>query len=155
LIDGADLVLLDTSVVIHLARGRELGRKIEARARLRDRRYVPLVSIVSVAEARVLARRNDWGPKREEQLVALFHQLTTVDIAGSAVVDAWVELRQHCDTARPALAIADNDIWIAATAVAADAVLITTDKDFAALAPDRPRRMIMPAKARDWPSDPK
>lgn len=77
------------------------------------------MSIVSVAEARVLARRNGWGQKREAHLVALFHQLTTVDIAGGAVVEAYVELRRHCDTARPTVAPSDNDLWIAATAVAA------------------------------------
>ena len=50
--------LLDTSVVLHLVRGNDLGQYIEDRHGLSKSLTRPLICIVTHGEARVLACRN-------------------------------------------------------------------------------------------------
>lgn len=52
------IYLLDTSVILPLVRGSELGRNIDQRFGLRNTKQRSLVSVVSLGEVRVLARRN-------------------------------------------------------------------------------------------------
>jgi predicted nucleic acid-binding protein len=52
-----------------------------------------------------------------------------------AALDTWTHGRTLGDTKRPdppkpAMSMKQNDLWIAATAVATGATLVTTDKDF-------------------------
>ena len=55
------IYLLDTSVILPLVRGNELGRYIDRRFGLRSSKQRPLVSVVTLGEVHVLARRNGWG----------------------------------------------------------------------------------------------
>ena len=55
------LHLLDTSVLLALIRGKELGRSIDERFLLSAAPLRSLVCIVSHAELGVLARRNQMG----------------------------------------------------------------------------------------------
>jgi hypothetical protein len=53
--------VLDTSVILNLIRGRELGKCIDEPFGLSAAFYRHTISIVSHGELRVLARRNRWG----------------------------------------------------------------------------------------------
>jgi predicted nucleic acid-binding protein len=67
--------------------------------------------------------------------------LVTLDISLRSIIDAYVEIdlasRRH---SAGAVNMGKNDVWIAAAAKAAGAVLLTTDKDFDHLHPALIRR---------------
>jgi len=131
------LYLLDTNVLLFLARGGALGQHIDARFGLRAARQRPLVCVVSHGEVWVLARRNGWGVEKQAALRNLLDNVVTVDINHPRVIDAYVELdlvsQAHPDGARN---MGKNDLWIGAAARAAGATLLTTDGDFDHLIPD-------------------
>lgn len=131
------LYLLDTNVLLFLARGGRLGQHIDATFGLRAARFRPLVCIVSHGEVLVLARSNKWGDEKQTALRGLLDNLVAVDISHPRVIDAYVELdlvsRAHPDGARN---MGKNDLWIAAAAKAAGATLLTTDRDFDHLIPN-------------------
>jgi tRNA(fMet)-specific endonuclease VapC len=131
------LYLLDTNILLALVRGDALGERIQARYKLRMLRQRPLVAIVSHGEIWVLAKRNGWGDVKRRVLREALANLVTVDINHTAVIDTYVELdivsQQHPDGARN---MGKNDLWIAACARAAGAMLLTTDDDFEHLVPN-------------------
>jgi predicted nucleic acid-binding protein len=131
------IYLLDTSVILPLVRGNALGKHIDQRFGLQASAQRPLVSVVSLGEVRVLAKRNDWGEAKLRSLSNALDNLVVVDINHPSVIDAYVELdlvsQSHPDGARN---MGKNDLWIAACARAAGATLLTTDNDFTHLIPD-------------------
>ncbi len=122
------LLLLDTSVVLFVIRAGPVAEKIDKEARLRARSERPLVSAVTAGEALAFAQRNNWGTAKKERLKELLSNLVIVDINSEHVLanDASIDTLQK----RNGLNIGQNDVWIAATAQATDACLVTTDKDF-------------------------
>lgn len=149
------IYLLDTSVILPLVRGNALGKHIDGRFGLRSAAQRPFVSVVSLGEVRVLAKRNDWGEAKLRSLSNALDNLVVVDINHSSVIDAYVELdlvsQVHPDGARN---MGKNDLWIAACAKAAGATLLTTDNDFTHLIPDHlDGEVIDPAVARSDDSE--
>lgn len=149
------IYLLDTSVILPLVRGNALGRHIDQRFGLQSSAQRPFVSVVSLGEVRVLAKRNDWGAAKLRSLSNALDNLVVVDINHPAVIDAYVALdlvsQSHPDGARN---MGKNDLWIAACAMAAGAILLTTDNDFSHLIPDHlDGEVIDPAIARSDDSE--
>ncbi|WP_437733709.1 PIN domain-containing protein [Sorangium sp. So ce1335] len=123
------LVLLDTVVVLHLVRGNETGRRIDAAMGLSGRGAErPLISIITVGEALGFAQHRGWGEDKTERLRAYLEQFIAIDINDESVFDAYAAM--HAYLIRKGRKLSDNDVWIAACAQAASATLITTDKDF-------------------------
>ena len=125
-------LLLDTSVLIHLVRNNWIGRSIESRFRLRTRVEKPVISIVTVGEILAFARKLSWGASRMEIVNQLFHDLVVLDFS-DRVLSLYAEI--DCFLQRSGKPIQQNDIWIAATAIATGTHLLTTDKDFDPLYP--------------------
>ncbi|AUX27166.1 uncharacterized protein SOCEGT47_077470 [Sorangium cellulosum] len=90
-----------------------------------------MISIVTVGELFAFARRRGWGAERTGKLNQLVNQLVVFDI-NRAIIDHYAAI--HAFLIGSGRAVGDNDVWIAATAAATSALLITTDKDFEALA---------------------
>ena len=138
-----ELLLLDTNVVLHVVRGNEIGQRVDSLFQIRHRSDRPLISIVSIGECLALARHWNWGMARRATLEQLLRELVVVDIQSRDVLDRFAELyswsRAH------GRALGDNDLWIAATAAAASAHLITTDADFDPLHPQHVRRTYVPS----------
>lgn len=128
------LVLLDTNVVVQYVRGNEVSRRIESRFQLRHRTERPLISVVSIGEMRALTRKFGWGPKKIAILESLVRELVVVDISSREVLEAYGEI-SHWTEATGQRMGQQNDMWIAATAHATEAHLITTDRDFYVLEP--------------------
>jgi tRNA(fMet)-specific endonuclease VapC len=127
-VSGNGLLLLDTSVVLHVARGRATGDALDRAYGLRARPDRPLISIITVGELFAFAKQREWGSAKVERLEELVRELVVVDIRNRSVVDQYAEIDTFMvKHGHPA---GDNDVWIAATAAAAGAVLLTTDKDF-------------------------
>lgn len=122
------LVLLDTSLLIHLLGATALGARAASEHSLRSRSERPLISIVTVGEALAFARKRGWGAPRVTTLRELIQQLVIVDIHSDEVLQNYAAFDAFCEAHGRALG--KNDLWIAATAAAAGALLLTTDKDF-------------------------
>lgn len=122
------LLLLDTSVLIHLLRATALGSRIIDEHSLRNRGERPLTSIISVGEAMAFAKKRGWGTPKVSKLHELIHQLVIVDINSTEVLESYATADAFCEGRGKALG--KNDLWIAATAAATGALLLTTDKDF-------------------------
>jgi len=122
------LLLLDTNIVIFLTRGGAIGRAIDDRFQLRARAERPLVSAITLGEAMAFAQFRSWGQPRSVMLSALLREFVVVDIRNRVVLDRYAEIDTFLK--RNGRAVADNDVWIAASASAADATLLTTDRDF-------------------------
>ena len=55
-------------------------------------------------------------------------ELVVVDVGRPAVIETYAAMRAFM--VKNGHGIGDNDVWIAATAAAADATLLTADRDF-------------------------
>ena len=122
------LLLLDTNVVIFLTRGGPIGQAIDARFQLRARTERPLLSVITLGEAMAFAQFRNWGAPKVGTLSSLLREFVVVDVGSRAVLERYGEIDSFLK--RTGRAIADNDVWIAACASAADATLLTTDRDF-------------------------
>jgi len=120
--------LLDTNILVAYIRAGNLGKHIEHTYRLSGQPYKPLISIVTVGEVLSLARKfGGWGEKKIIAMNQLLDELIRVDISDDRILEAYAELDEFT---RRHQTIGKNDIWIAATAKATGAVLLTTDKHF-------------------------
>lgn len=137
-----DLLLLDTNIVIHLIRDNDVAKRVDAAFQVRHRSDRPLISIVTIGECLSLARQFRWGDAKTSSLESLLRELVIVPIEPRPILERFGEL--HAWTKSIGRSIAHNDLWIAATAAATNAHLITTDKDFDPLHPAYIRRTIIP-----------
>lgn len=122
------LLLLDTSVVLHVVRGKATGEALDRAFGLRARPDRPLISIITVGELLAFARQRGWGSAKVDRLKELVEELVVVDVRSQSVLDRYAEIDTFM--VKHGHLIGDNDVWIAATASAAGAVLLTTDRDF-------------------------
>jgi len=85
--------------------------------------------VVSVGELGALAKKLGWGQRKQAHLMDLVRELVVVDINSRQVLESYAEL-SHWTERRGQKMGQQNDLWIAATAKATGATLVTTDKDF-------------------------
>jgi predicted nucleic acid-binding protein len=130
------LYLLDTNVLLALIRGNELGRYIRQTYTIDDPTNRSVISVVSHGEVWAIAQRNGWGEKKKEALRKMLENVVTIDLNSELIIAAYVEV-DAANHAVPggARQLANNDMWIAASAKAAGAILLTTDQDFQHLHP--------------------
>ena len=69
------LYILDTNILLALVRGKELGQRIDDAYGLSSSPRRPIISIVTEAELRTLARVNGWG---EQKMRVVGHLLENV-----------------------------------------------------------------------------
>lgn len=132
-------LLLDTNVLVHLARGGIAAQRLEARYGIQSRRLTPLICVVTVGELLSFARRNGWGGDKLAALEQLAAHLVVVDIDREPVLRAYAAFDAELTRAGTRMG-QQNDLWIAAAAAATGAVLLTTDRDFDALHPAHVQR---------------
>lgn len=122
------LLLLDSSVFVDLARNTKRGRLAVERFQLLERPEKPLFSTISAGEVQGLALYLGWGEARRRRLDELLAEFVRVEAGHPAIIAAYAELYS---LARPkGLQHGQNDLWIAASAKATGAALITADHDF-------------------------
>lgn len=127
-------VLLDTNIVILLARGGVAAQRLESAYGLGSRRLTPFVSVVTIGELLSFAARNGWGGTRLSALEQLISHLVVVDISREPVLRAYARFDAELIRAGAKMG-QQNDLWIAATAAATGATVLTTDRDFDVLHP--------------------
>ena len=144
MIPSGALILLDTNILVHLIRGRAIGRKIVADHDLQDRTEKSLTSIITAGEIHALARKLAWGPAKRRLLDDLLANLVIVHPQQGEIVERYAEIDFYCEKElKPARPMGQNDMWIAASAAALDAYLLTADTDFLRLAPQYLRLVIV------------
>lgn len=75
-----------------------------------------------------LGQKRRWGADKTDRMKELMGELIIVDINSQPVLEAYAELDAWSGSNGKTLG--KNDLWIAATAVATDSILLTTDRDF-------------------------
>lgn len=131
------LFLLDTSVLLNIVRGNDLGKFIRQTYDLLNPATRPLISIVSHGELWSMAERRKWGKDKRQAVEQILDSVVTIDLNAGEIITAYVEIDQLSQTvAQGARTLSKNDLWIAATAKASNAALLTTDKDFLFLHPN-------------------
>ncbi|HEX2209009.1 MAG TPA: PIN domain-containing protein, partial [Longimicrobium sp.] len=93
-----------------------------------------------VGEMLAFAERNVWGPRKLDALKQLISNLLVVDIRTEAVLQAYAAVDTHMKRSGTRMN-EQNDVWIAATANATGAILLTTDRDFDPLHPSHLQRV--------------
>lgn len=140
MIPSDTLILLDTNILVHLIRGQALGQRIATDHNLQDRTEKLLISIITVGEIHALTRKLAWGPARRRLLNDLLANLVVVHPQQGEIVERYAEIDFYCEKElKPAMPMGQNDMWIAASAAALDAYLLTADRDFLRLAPQHLR----------------
>lgn len=123
--------MLDTNIISDLISGNDTTLNRVENLNTHDR-----LSLCSIVLGEILygLRRMPQGRRREETIRYAEDTLTMMDYVPvpPEAGDYYARIRVNAE--RRGLALADNDIWIAATALAHDAGLVTRDTDFQRIA---------------------
>lgn len=133
--------LLDTGMLLGLTRKAPWARRTLDRVHLDDQETATFTSVICHGELLALAEKNGWGERKRTELASTLAKVPTLDINKQAIlnayalIDAWthgksVTAPHNVSPPEPAISMGKNDIWIAATAHASKATLLSTDKDF-------------------------
>ncbi|MFT5127607.1 MAG: tRNA(fMet)-specific endonuclease VapC [Rhodothermales bacterium] len=125
--------ILDTDILLLLLRGQGLGTAIDLKYQLTEQPFKPLVSVISVGESLAFAARIGWSRRKIAALRRLLANFVWVDANRLDVLHAYAEVANSWQCKDP---VPQNDMWIAATASATGATLLTTEPRFTRLSED-------------------
>jgi len=120
--------LLDTSILIHLARDNPLGRYVAQTYSIASKPYQHAICVVTFGEIESFAKRNKWGKQKIERAQTLLKEILCIDINSPDVIEAYALI--DSETTAKGQKMGKNDVWIAAAAKAANMILLTADTDF-------------------------
>jgi predicted nucleic acid-binding protein len=131
--------ILDTNILMAYLKANPLFKKVSEDNNLNDEDAFIMISAISKGELLSIAMQNGWGERNVSALNKLLNEIVIIDIAGNddnllnayAEIDAF-SLKRHPTkklkgSAKP---MGKNDMWIAATAFATNATLLTADGKF-------------------------
>ncbi|MDR3111326.1 MAG: type II toxin-antitoxin system VapC family toxin [Planctomycetaceae bacterium] len=121
-------ILLDTCILVFLVRGNADGEIVEQRYSLSQRKGKLYISSISLGEILAFAKRNHWQGEKCRRLYQLLEQVQILSAGDEDVVGLYANLKVESDYR--GYNTGQNDLWIAATAQAAGAILLTADNDF-------------------------
>lgn len=132
--------LLDTGMLVGFVRKAPWYLWAKSEFNLGGPEATVFTSVICQGEILALAEKLDWGTNRKNDLKKIMSDFSALDIGKQpvlnayAMIDAWT---RGCDThpdqlppPKSVLPMAQNDLWIAATAYESKATLISTDKGF-------------------------
>jgi len=119
-----DDLLLETSVVSFFLPAKNRPERTLYEPHLEGRRLI--LSFQSVAELWLLARKNAWGKRREDNLRRFLGKFMVVP-ADAELAEAWADVTAACERLGRRLETADA--WIVATALRFELPLVTHDRD--------------------------
>jgi len=129
----SDLLILDTTILVHWVRQDRTGQYLRSAYALDERPERPLFSTISEGEILGLARCWRWGDAKLTALGTLINELIRFEASLPEVIQAYSEL--YFEDQRGGRNTGENDLWIAASAKVTGAVLMTCDRDFLWLNP--------------------
>jgi len=133
-ISESDILVLDTSVVVDVARNNRSGQAILENYSLKNRADRPLISVITTGEILGIAKSQSWTPDRTKALHELLAEFVKLELT-SEVVEAYSDLVAYCRQQKHTMG-QQNDMWIAATAKVTGAILLTGDAGFNWLNPE-------------------
>ena len=128
-------LLLDTNILLFISRTRDTDGFVDF---INPDNSPLYLSVVSEAEIKSIALRNNWGAKRYEILHNFLDELNIVEIDQS-YVNTYAQIDTYSQRSNPEFVsypfdtprnMGKNDLWIAALAALLSFKLITTDDDF-------------------------
>ncbi len=128
-------LLLDTNILIYFAKHRAPQLLME---RINPNGQKVFVSIVSIAELKSIALKNNWGLRKWQTIISLLDEIIVVEI-NENLADTYAEIDAFSQCRNPSYAdypfitprnMGKNDLWIASTAALLGLKLVTTDGDF-------------------------
>ena len=133
--------LLDTGLLLGLTRRARWARYTVDHLKLDSPEVLSYTSAICHGEILALAEKRGWGRTKRMELEQVLRDLPRLDInrapilSAYALIDAWthggrVDSPGNAPPPQPAISMSQNDLWIAATAHASNAALVSTDKDF-------------------------
>ena len=133
--------LLDTNMLLGFTREAPWAIRAREEFNLGDRETMVFTSIICRGEILALAEKNGWGAKKRTRLEQVLNEVPTLDINKQTILDAYARIDawthgkpvispQNTPPPKPAISMKQNDLWIAATAHASSAALLSTDTDF-------------------------
>jgi tRNA(fMet)-specific endonuclease VapC len=131
--------LLDTNICLAYLKQNKLYKDVEQALALSSAGVIIMISVVTKAELMALGKKNGWGKPKLNQLNQYLNNLIILDISETdhALIDIYSDVDAYSQgklKANPlgtsAKNMGKNDLWIAATAKASGAELITSDGDF-------------------------
>ncbi len=125
--------VLDTNLLVHHVRDDATWDRIREDYQLLLIEPKPIISIATTAELKSLSKQFHWGRAKLDKMDFLLGYLDEIPIDDHKLVDHYATIDAH--TQNRGEKMGKNDLWIAATAVLADATLLTTDTDFDQLHP--------------------
>ena len=136
--------LLDTGVLLGFLRETDWADRIQEEFNLDNKATLVFTSVICVGELLALSEKLGWGENRKSRLAEVLAEYSLLDINNQgtlrayALIDAWtrgheVDAPGLVPPPKPAVTMAQNDLWIAATAHESQSILLSTDKDFAHL----------------------
>lgn len=138
--------LLDTGILVGYVRGADWAQECNKTFDLSNASHLVLTSVVTKGEMLALAERLNWGSKKRKVFDQKLKEFPAVDISSEAVIAAYAKVKAWTEGCpppsapdfpappKPAKKMGQNDMWIAACAIASNSTLITIDKDFDHLA---------------------
>lgn len=123
---NADTVILDTDAASGLYRHRYLGRPLDARLAVLTVQHQLVISAITLGEASYGMNRAKWGPVRVQRLLSFYEHIFTLAPVDHATAHEYGRLRAATEAVGNP--VADNDLWIAATATAVDLPLLTRNR---------------------------
>jgi len=133
--------LSDTNIFIHYVRQNPLSQFVEQTYAIQSGVAPPIISSVIVGEIRAFARLRKWGGEKRQRTQTLIERCIIAPIETEEIYEAYAELNAYSISVGRTMG--NNDLWIAATALVTDAVLLTTDKDFDHLYPSQIQRIYI------------
>jgi tRNA(fMet)-specific endonuclease VapC len=122
---------LDTSIILPLLRGKQLGKSIDQAFGLGTAAHLHTISIVTHGELRVLCDRKGWEGTKRVALDKALMEFVTIDVAGARMIEAYRKVEEANAAIQSGHQnMGKNDVWIAATAIVTGLPLLTADKDF-------------------------
>jgi len=133
--------LLDTNILLGLAREAEWARRAYVQYSLGDPDVISFTSVVCKGEILAIAERNGWGSNKRSKLDSMLREFPDLSIQDPdilrayALIDTWsggteVAAPLGAFPPNPAVTMGKNDLWIAATAHVSGAILLSADDDF-------------------------
>lgn len=134
-------ILLDTNILINLVRGNAIAQKVKEYVGTLNEPQL-FVSVVNIAEAESLMLQWNWSSEKMENLKRLITSFIAIDIEqnNKELLDAYISIDAYSQGKisspngqllnNSSRNMGKNDLWIAATAYAMNAMLLTIDGDF-------------------------
>jgi tRNA(fMet)-specific endonuclease VapC len=128
---ASPLYLLDTNILVHAVRGRATWNRIKAACDPLMAEPRPVYSMVTEAELLSFVEQQSWPERKREQAAFLLGYFGRITLDDPNILRAYVLLDAYSRRLPGgSVKMGKNDLWIAATAKALGAVIVTTDRDF-------------------------